>query len=202
MRKIPYEGGTNVKPVALTSANVVPNSVITITLPTSTTSYQTNLQVGDSVYLNECPVQGYSSQYRILTVNTDRTVITVLANQNLASNAVTGTDLQKTTFWIPEPFYEGNQLESVLLWIYNYKPDSMLLSDPQVYPWLQEYALAFSKSILGQARGKFATIAGPQGGSQLNGAALLAEAQAEMEKLEEDLKNYVDGSEPLTWVIG
>ncbi len=78
----------------------------------------------------------------------------------------------------------------------------MLLSDPQVYPWLQEYALAFAKSILGQARGKFATIAGPQGGSQLNGAALLAEAQAEMEKLEEDLKNYVDGSEPLTWVIG
>ncbi len=202
MRKIPYEGGTNVKPTAITAANVVPNSVITITLPVSTTSYQTNLQVGDSVYINECPVSGYSSQYRILTVNSDRTVITVLANQNLKANSVTGTDLQKTTFWIPEPFYDGNQLESVLLWIYNYKPDSMLLSDPQVYPWLQEYALAFAKSILGQARGKFATIAGPQGGSQLNGAALLAEAQAEMEKLEEDLKNYVDGSEPLTWVIG
>jgi hypothetical protein len=30
----------------------------------------------------------------------------------------------------------------------------------------------------------------------------MAEGQAEMEKLELDLKNYVDGSQPLTWVIG
>jgi hypothetical protein len=93
-------------------------------------------------------------------------------------------------------------MESVLLWIYNYKPDSLLLSDPMVYPWLQEYALAFAKTILGQARGKFSSLAGPQGGTQLNGAALMAEGQAEMDKLELDLKNYVDGSQPLTWVIG
>jgi hypothetical protein len=55
---------------------------------------------------------------------------------------------------------------------------------------------------LGQARGKHSSIAGPQGGGQLNGAALMQESQAEMEKLEEELKNYVDGSQPLTWVIG
>jgi hypothetical protein len=30
----------------------------------------------------------------------------------------------------------------------------------------------------------------------------MQESQAEMEKLEEELKNYVDGSQPLTWVIG
>jgi hypothetical protein len=30
----------------------------------------------------------------------------------------------------------------------------------------------------------------------------MAEGQAEMEKLEEDLKNYVDGSTPLYWVTG
>lgn len=202
IRKIPYDGGTNIKPVSITAANNVPNSVITITLPPSTTSYQTNLAPGSSVYLQHTKTQGFDSQYRVLTVNTDRTVITVLANQNLGASSVTGTNLQNSNFWIPEPFYDGDALESVLLWIYNYKPDSMLLSDPQVYPWLQEYALAFSKSILGQARGKFTSIAAPQGGTQLNGAALLAEAQAEMEKLEEDLKNYVDGSQPLTWVIG
>ena len=92
--------------------------------------------------------------------------------------------------------------EDVLLRIYNHKPDSLLLSDPQVLPWLQEYALAFAKSIIGQARGKFAQIAGPQGGTVLNGAQLMQEAQAEMEKLEMDLKNYVDGSMPLTWVTG
>lgn len=198
IRKIPYDGGTLVSPTAITSVG----ATITVTMPTSATAYQTNLKVGDSVYIQNCPVQGYSDQYRVVSINSDATVMTVTANQTLGSASVTGTDLQKTQIWIPEPFYEGNQLESVLLWIYNYKPDSMLLSDPQVYPWLQEYALAFSKSILGQARGKFSSLAGPQGGTQLNGAALLAEANEEMKQLEEDLKNYVDGSQPLTWITG
>jgi hypothetical protein len=163
---------------------------------------QTQLKIGDSVYIQKCPVQGYNSQYRIQTINPAGTQITVLANQTLGATSVTGTDLQKTQFMIPNLDPENDNFEGVLLWIYNYKPDSMLLSDPQVYPWLQEYSLAFCKSILGQARGKFASIAGPQSGTQLNGAALLAEAQAEMEQLEKDLANYVDGSEPLTWVIG
>ncbi len=55
---------------------------------------------------------------------------------------------------------------------------------------------------MGEAREKFASIAGPQGGTQLNGATLKGEAQAEMEKLEQELKDYVDGSFPMTWVIG
>jgi hypothetical protein len=55
---------------------------------------------------------------------------------------------------------------------------------------------------VGEAREKFNTIAGPSGGTSLNGAALKTEAQAEMDKLEEDLKNYVAGGTPLTWVTG
>jgi hypothetical protein len=47
-----------------------------------------------------------------------------------------------------------------------------------------------------------AQIAGPQGGGTLNGTAMKAEAQASMDKLVEELKNYVDGSQPLSWVIG
>jgi hypothetical protein len=78
----------------------------------------------------------------------------------------------------------------------------MVLNDHQAFPWLEEYAYSFAKRIVGEAREKFNTIAGPSGGTSLNGAALKSEAQAEMEKLEEDLKNYVDGSMPLTWVIG
>lgn len=202
MRKIPYDGGTNIAPISITANGTHTGSIITITLPTSTTSYQSNLQPGSSIYIRDCKVKGYSSQYRILTINPEATVVTVLSNQPLAATSVTGQDLQNVNFWIPEPFYDGNALESVLLWCYNYKPDSLLLSDPQVYPWLQEYALAFAKSILGQGRGKFSTVPGPQGGTQLNGAQLLQESQAEMEKLEQDLVNYVDGSTPLTWVIG
>jgi hypothetical protein len=56
--------------------------------------------------------------------------------------------------------------------------------------------------IIGEAREKFGTIAGPQGGSTLNGSAMKAEAKALMEMLIQDLRNYVDGSQPLTWVIG
>jgi hypothetical protein len=95
-----------------------------------------------------------------------------------------------------------NPFESVLLQIDNFKPDSMILSDISAFPWIQDYAYSFCKMILGEARSKFSQIAGPQGGTSLNGDALKAEAKEEMAKLEEDLKTYVDGSTPLTWVTG
>lgn len=97
---------------------------------------------------------------------------------------------------------DEEQMEDCLLHIYNYKPDSMLLNDYQAFTWIQEYSYSFAKRILGEAREKFASIAGPQGGTQLNGASLKAEAQTEMDALEQQLKDYVDGSMPLTWVIG
>ena len=97
---------------------------------------------------------------------------------------------------------DPNGFEDVLLHLYNYKPDSMLLNDYQAFPWIQEYAYSFAKRIVGEAREKFASIAGPNGGTQLNGATLKGEAQVEMEKLEQELKDYVDGSHPMTWVIG
>jgi hypothetical protein len=92
--------------------------------------------------------------------------------------------------------------ETVLLWSYNLKPEVNLLSDYQIRQWIRNHMYAQCKMIIGEAREKFAQIAGPQGGSSLNGAALKAEATALIEKSIEDLKNYVDGSQPLTWVIG
>ena len=92
--------------------------------------------------------------------------------------------------------------EKVVLWVYNTRPESGLLQDQQIQPWIQDYSLALAKFTLGEARSKFSTIAGPQGGTSLNGDTLKAEAQAEMMQLEEDLKNYVDGSDPLSFIIG
>ena len=92
--------------------------------------------------------------------------------------------------------------EQVLMQIYNQRPDFNLLSDPYAGQWLKDYTLAVSKYMLGEARSKFATISTPQGGTSLNGDALKADAQAEMEKLEQDLANYADGSKPLSFVIG
>ena len=92
--------------------------------------------------------------------------------------------------------------ESVLMWCYNLKPEFNLLSDFQIQQWIRDYMVANCKMIIGEAREKFATLAGPQGGSSLNGAAMKAEAQVAMDKCLEDLKNYVDGSQPMSWIIG
>jgi len=92
--------------------------------------------------------------------------------------------------------------ENVLLWMYNQKPDFALFQDTYSGIWVKDYALANCKVMLGEAREKFATIASPQGGTQLNGTALKAEGKAEMEQLELDLINYKDNQTPMSFVIG
>jgi hypothetical protein len=92
--------------------------------------------------------------------------------------------------------------ENVLLWTYNLKPEINLLSDFQINQWIRDYMVAASKMIIGEAREKFGAYAGPQGGSQLNGTQLKTEAQTQMDIQIEGLKNYIDGSQPITWVIG
>ena len=92
--------------------------------------------------------------------------------------------------------------ETVLLWTYNLRPEIVLLSDYQISQWIRDYMVGASKYIIGEAREKVGQIAGPQGGGSLNGAAMKSEGQAIMDRCLEDLKFYVDGSQPLTLVIG
>ena len=92
--------------------------------------------------------------------------------------------------------------ESLLLYCYNYRPDSELLSDYLAVQWIKDYTLAACKYMLGEARSKFATIAGPQGGSTLNGDTLKAEAQSEMEKLEIEVSMAVPGGTGYGFLIG
>ncbi len=92
--------------------------------------------------------------------------------------------------------------ENVLLWMYNQKPDFIIMQDPYAGIWIKDYALANCKVMLGEAREKFGQIASPQGGTSLNGTALKSEGKAEMDALEQDLINYKDNQTPLTFVIG
>jgi ABC-type transport system substrate-binding protein len=92
--------------------------------------------------------------------------------------------------------------ETVLLWLYNYKPEFVILNDPYSGVWIKDYALAISKQILGEARSKFSQIASPQGGTTLNGDALKTESAAMIEKLELELANYATGEKPMTFVFG
>jgi hypothetical protein len=94
--------------------------------------------------------------------------------------------------------------EEVLLHVYNTRPDTAIITDTYAGQWIKDYTLANCKIILGQAREKFSTIAGPQGGGTLNGAQLKAEGNAEIEKLMVDLTTSVAGanSQGYSWIVG
>lgn len=92
--------------------------------------------------------------------------------------------------------------ETIMLWTHNYKPDITLLSDHMVLPWLRDYTLGMCKIMQGEARELFGNIPGPQGGSSLNGTALKAEGQAMLDKLEQDIANYIDGAYPMSFIVG
>jgi len=92
--------------------------------------------------------------------------------------------------------------EELLLYCYNYRPNEQLLDDYLAKQWIKDYTLAACKYMLGEARSKFATIAGPQGGSQLNGDTLKSEAQSEMEKLEAEVATQIPGGVGYGFTIG
>ena len=92
--------------------------------------------------------------------------------------------------------------EQVLIWADVQRTEEVLLQDPGAGVWIGDYILATLKGIIGEAREKFGTIAGPGGGTTLNGTAMKAEAKQLQEQLIDELKRYVDYSQPLTWIQG
>ena len=92
--------------------------------------------------------------------------------------------------------------ERILIWADVQRPELELLQDPGAGVWIGDWILAQLKMIIGEAREKFGSIAGPSGGSTLNGSAMKAEAKEAQASLIEQLKAYVDYSQPLTWVQG
>lgn len=92
--------------------------------------------------------------------------------------------------------------EIVMLWAYNVRPDFAIIEDVYAGQWIKDYTLANCKMILGQAREKFASIAGPQGGTALNGSSMKSEAVADMERLTLELTTSVPGGSGYTFIIG
>jgi hypothetical protein len=58
--------------------------------------------------------------------------------------------------------------------------------------WIQRYALACAKGILGRIRGKYRTLPGPGGGSQLDGESLVRESKEEKQTLMEELLSEIE----------
>lgn len=168
------------------------------TFGNSTGPFATNFdpftQASMNVYLMNFNVAGGLATYDFYTQYVELAARMFGGYVNYTFNPVT-KKLQMVRDW------KGTG-ENVLLWTYNLKPEINLLSDFQISQWIRDYMVANCKYIIGEAREKFGTIAGPQGGGTLNGTAMKSEAQVQMDGLIEQLKNYVDGSQPLTWVIG
>ena len=151
-------------------------------------------QASMNVYLMNFNVAGGLATYDFYTQYVELAARMFGGYMNYTWNPVT-----KKIQLIRDPKGTG---ENVLLWTYNLKPEINLLSDFQISQWIKDYMVANCKYIIGEAREKFGTIAGPNGGGTLNGSAMKSEAQTQMDGLIEQLKSYVDGSAPLTWVIG
>jgi hypothetical protein len=190
----------------VTNVNIydLPQEVITVrqifrrTFGDSTGPFASNFdpfsQASMNVYLMNFNVAGGLATYDFYSQYVELAGRMFGAYMNYTWNPVT-----KKLQLIRDPKGTG---ESVLLWTYNLKPEFNLLSDYQIRQWFRDYMTANCKIIIGEAREKFSTIAGPQGGGTLNGAAMKSEGQAGIDKCLEDLRYYVDGSQPLTWVIG
>ena len=58
--------------------------------------------------------------------------------------------------------------------------------------WIRRFALALTKEILGQVRGKFSSVPIPGESVTLNASDLLSQARTEMDQLREELKTILD----------
>jgi hypothetical protein len=92
--------------------------------------------------------------------------------------------------------------DEVIVHVFNYKLEHNLFNDVYSGPWIKDYALSMSKLMLAEARGKYNTIAGPQGGTTLNADSLRSDAQAELERLENELKMFSAGGGGYGFIIG
>ncbi len=147
-----------------------------------------------NVYLLNYSYAGGLATYELYTQYVEMAARMFGGYMNYSFNTTT-----KQITLIRDPKASG---ERVLLWTFNLKPEIILLQDTPIKQWIRDYAYAVAKQIIGEAREKFAIIAGPQSGTSLNGTALKAEAQTDMDRLIIELTNYVDHSQPLTWVTG
>ena len=101
---------------------------------------------------------------------------------------------------LQRPFAQGEQ---ILVQSYNFRPDWVLLQDIYAKQWLRDYTLGTCKQMLGQARSKFGSIAGPGSPISLNGTALIAESKEMIESLEKELiTNEANGSNAYYFITG
>jgi hypothetical protein len=76
-----------------------------------------------------------------------------------------------------------------------------LFKDRWINRWLQERALIEARLTLSELRGKYASLPGAGGGISLNAGDLSARADADKERLRQELDDYI-ADRPEEWGIG
>lgn len=84
--------------------------------------------------------------------------------------------------------------ERVVLEVVMERTEQELLLDRWCKQWLQGWAMAELKEMLGLIRTKFSSVAGPNGGVTLNGDLLISEARLDFEDLQRQLNDYEVGN--------
>jgi hypothetical protein len=93
--------------------------------------------------------------------------------------------------------------ETVMVTVYLAKAEDDLITGTYSGPWIRDYALAQSKFMLGEARSKITSgLPGPNGNVTLNGDALKQEGLAEMQRLEEEILQFVTSDRGMPFIIG
>jgi hypothetical protein len=105
----------------------------------------------------------------------------------------------KTFRMLQRPFTDD---EVVMLRAQNYRPDYQIINDIYAGQWIKDYTLATCKIMLGEARSKFASIAGPGGAGGLNGADLKSAGKEELATLDKELETLISGGTGYTFIIG
>ena len=86
----------------------------------------------------------------------------------------------------PTPF-NNNQIVILI-----YRALDTYTMHPYYKNWIQRFALAVCKGILGEVRGKYKSLPSPGGGASLNGDALIQQSTAEKDKLKEELLSEIE----------
>ena len=120
------------------------------------------------------------SDYYLMQMNLE--MIRKILSQEGSWDLINGNILQL----YPTPTYNG---ETVIL---VYRGLDTATMHPYYRNWIQRYALAVSKGILGEVRGKYSSLPSPGGGASLNGAALTQQSEQEKEKLKEELLSEIE----------
>jgi hypothetical protein len=163
----------------------------------NTTSSGGNLEPFETAYLNNYLL--YSGRAGGMAT------FDALAQHRETLGRLFGKEIQFTWNTVTKNLFLHRRIKSpdtVYLHVYKHRSDEELLTDTYSAPWIKELALAYAKLTLAEARGKFNTIAGPQGGTSLNADMLRMDAQAAIDKLDDELKTYVDGQAGLGIIIG